>query len=373
MVLRDGLDAPLDTGRVAHYRDVFHRFARIEAPDLASPMYAELAHGVSLDRELLELAACKRKRQPAPNMLFAAVQHLLLSGAPWIEHPLAVHYPIVSGATRPMRPAFPDFRDFCITHRDEILNLIRTRRTQTNVVRRCTCLLPAFSIVQNESGLPLALIDIGASAGLNLNVDRYRYRYLRAGGEEASWGRPGAAVFLEAELRGGGDLPALADPLSIASRVGVDINPIDLNNEDELRWLRALIWPEHIERHQRLINAAAELAYSPVDLRRGDAAELLPELVDSAPVDAALTVYSTVALYQFSSADREQIMQSLTETSFSRPVWLVTLELKLEDIDDPQEPTLALTRFNDGMRRRELLARSSPHGWWIDWEPSASG
>ena len=367
MSSRSGLDAPFDAGRVAHYRDVFHRFARIESPDLASPMYAELAYGISLDRELLELAAQKRRHQPAPNMLFGAVQYLLLSGGGYAKHPLATHYPIVSRVERPMEPAFPAFKDFCLSHREDILDLIRTHRTQTNVVRRCTCLLPVFSIVQRESGLPLALIDIGASAGLNLNVDRYRYRYLRGGREEAHWGSSEARVELEAELRGGGAMPPLADNLIIWFRGGIDLNPIDLRNEQELRWLRALIWPEHVERHQRLIDAADELVRSPIDLRAGDAAELLPRMIADTPADTALTVYSTVALYQIPTAGRERIFQTLAETSMNRPVWLVTLELRLEDIDDTQEPSLAITRFTNGELSRQLLARSSPHGWWIEW------
>lgn len=360
---RSQLDAPT-AGR---YRDVFHRFARVEAPDLASPLYAELSYGVSLDPELLELAAQKRKRQPAPNMLFAAVQYLLLTGGEYAEHPLAAHYPIVSGEERPMEPSFPAFRDFCLSHREELLELIRTHRTQTNVVRRCTCLLPAFSMVQRESAQPLALIDVGASAGLNLNVDRYRYRYLRGGQKEAIWGRPDASVSLEAELRGSGAMPELADDLSIRFRGGIDINPIDLRDEDELRWLRALIWPEHVERHQRLIAAAAELASSPVDLRKGDAVEMLPRMITDTPPETALTVYSTVALYQIPSAGRERIYRTLQETSNERPVWLVTLELRMEDIDEVQMPSLSITRYANGGAERQVLARSSPHGWWIEW------
>ena len=367
MTARSGLDAPFHSKGAAHYRDVFHRFARVEAPDLASPIYAELAYGVSQDRELLELAAQKRRRQPAPNMLFAATQYLLLSGGEYANHPLAAHYPIVSGHDRPMQPAFPTFRDFCLSHQDEILDLIQTRRTQTNVVRRCTCLLPAFSIVQRESDRPLALIDIGASAGLNLNVDRYRYRYLRGGQEEAAWGRQEARVALEAELRGGGALPPLVDDLAVGFRGGIDINPINLGDESELRWLRALIWPEHVERHQRLIDAASELARSPIDLRAGDAVELLPQMIADAPADTALTVYSTVALYQFPAESRRRFFDLLAETSRERPVWLITLELRLEDIDDTQDPTLAVTRFKSGDADHQRLAKSSPHGWWIEW------
>lgn len=330
-------------------------------------MYAELAYGVSLDRELLEIAALKRRRQPAPNMLFAAVQFLLLQGGETASHPLAAHYPIISGAERPMEPALPAFRDFCLSHRDRIVELISTHRTQTNVVRRCTCLLPAFSMVQRESGSPLALIDIGASAGLNLNVDRYRYRYTRGGRVEAIWGHEEATVLLEADLRSSGVLPPLEGDLQVDFRGGIDLNPIDLTNEVELRWLRALIWPEHVERHQRLIDAAAELSRSQIDLRAGDAVELLPAMIADTPDDAALIAYSTVALYQIPSDGRAQMFKTLAETSAQRPVWLVTLELHMEDIGNSEMPSLAITRFNQGKQQRQLLAKASPHGWWIEW------
>ncbi len=347
---------PPDAEQLARCRASFHRFARIEAPGLESPLYAELAYGVSADQQLLALAAQKRPHQPAPNMLFGAVQYLLLRGA---QHPLAAHYPIVCGAPRPMQPAFPLFRDFCLEHREEIRALIGSRATQTNVVRRCACLLPAFSIAARESGgAPLALIDIGASAGLNLNFDRYAYRYERGGSEVCRWGAQDAPVRLESELRGGGE-PRLAEPIAVASRIGVDLEPIDLDDPDQLLWLRALIWPEHVERHQRLIAAAAELQRQPVQLQRGDAAELLPALIAAAPADAALVVYATVALYQFSRAARAKVCRALEAAGAQRDLWFTALE--------GADPQLTLTRYRAGGRRRELLAEASPHGWWMRW------
>lgn len=346
----------IDPQRIEHYRTVFHVFGRDEAPGLDSPMYAEFSYGVSLDDDLLTIAAQKRKGQPAPNILYAAVQYLLLSG---VDHPLAAHYPIVSGAERPQTPAFPLFRDFVLTHREAVLDLVRTRGTQTNVVRRCACLLPAFSIIAAEADAPLALIDLGASAGLNLNFDRYGYRYLRAGSEERRWGSPTAAVQLESDLRGPGALPDLLDDIPLASRVGVDLNPIDLRDAEQLRWLQALIWPEHIERHARLIAAAAELDASPVELHRGDGAELLPDLVRTAPRDAALVVYATVALYQFGAERVARIERTLREVGQERRVWLVTLE--------GREPALTLASYTDGGATRRTLANASPHGWWMEW------
>ena len=342
--------------RLASLRVAFHRFARVEGSGLASPTYAELAYGVSMDDDLLEIAAHTRPHQPAPNMLFAAVQYLLLAG---LDHPLAAHYSIIAGEERPMTPAFPHFRDFCLHHRERIIELIRTRRTQTNVVRRCTCLLPAFSIVCRETPSPLALVDLGASAGLNLNFDRYAYNYQRDGREVLRWGTAGARVRLEAELRGDGVLPSLPFAIPIASRDGIDLDPVDLANPDQHLWLRALIWPEHVERHQQLIDAAAEFDRGDIRMHAGDASHILPALIESVPLEHALVVYSTFALYQFPRASRQHIVDTLAAASAARPIWQIALE--------GNDPELSITRYRDRNAATQTLANASPHGWWIIW------
>ena len=342
--------------RLASLRAAFHRFARVEAPGLASPTYEELAYGVSTDDDLLEVATHTRPHQPPPNMLFAAAQYLLLQGP---DDPLTVHYPIISGGSRPLESAYPRFRDFCLQHRDRIVELIATRRTQTNVVRRCTCLLPAFAIVRRETPSPLALIDIGASAGLNLNFDRYAYRYQRDGREVLRWGSAGARVRLEAELRGDGVLPPLASTIPVASRDGIDLDPVDLGNPDQLLWLRALIWPEHVERHQQLIDAAAEFELSDIRMHAGDASRILPGLIESIPLSHALVVYSTIALYQFPRSSLRRIADTLAAASATRHVWQIALE--------GNDPELSITRYRDDVGETETLADASPHGWWIEW------
>ena len=347
----------MQADRLARLRTAFHYFARVEAPGLASPTYEELAHGVSTDDDLLEIAAHTQPHQPAPNMLFAAVQYLLLTG---LDHPLAANYPIIAGRQRPLAPAFPHFRDFCLQHRERILELIATRRTQTNVVRRCTCLLPAFSIVCRETSSPLALIDLGASAGLNLNFDRYAYSYQRDGRQILRWGPDGARVRLEAELRGDGVLPSLPSAIPVASRDGIDLDPVDLANPDQLLWLRALIWPEHLERHQQLIDVAAEFEDSDIRMHAGDASLVLPALIETIPLDHAMVVYSTIALYQFPRESRQRIADMLAAASATRPVWQVALE--------GNDPELSITRYWNRVGETELLADASPHGWWIEWQ-----
>ena len=346
----------MDSEQQNNLRKAFGRFAQKEARELASPMYSELSRGVANDPDLLEIAAQVKNHQPAPNMLFAAVQYLLLKG---FEHPLADYYPITAGPSYRKGSLFPSFRDFCLTQNEAIVELIRTRRTQTNVVRRCTCLLPLFSIVSEESGLPLALVDLGASAGLNLNFDRYYYRYQQAEKETVNWGVVNSRIHLETELRGNVSTPHLLRNIAVASRDGIDLDPVDLANSDQLLWLRALIWPEHTERHQQLIDAAIEFTNSDIRMHTGDAAEVLPTLISSVPHEHALVVYSTIALYQFPSESRKRVTQTLLEASEKRAVWQIALE--------GNDPKLSISRYIDGASHTEILADASPHGWWIKW------
>ena len=287
-------------------------------------MYAELAYGVSGDAELVAMASRKRKRQPAPNMLFAAVQYLLLNGA---EHPLTAHYPIISGAERPMQPAFPLFRDFCLEHRDEILELTRDARDADE--RGASLHLSAagvFDCLARGRRRAACADRSGRQRGAESELRPLRLPLSAGAARRCCAGaKPDARVGLEAELLGVGT-PDLARSIDVVRRVGVDTNPIDLRDHDQLTWLRALIWPEHVERHQRLVEAAAELERQPIELLRGDGAELLPRLIADVPSDAALVVYATVALYQFSRDARGKVEAALAAASETRDLWFVTLD-----------------------------------------------
>lgn len=346
----------MQSERLNDLQQTFRRFAEVEARDLASPMYEELAYGVSNDDDLIDIARHTEMHQPAPNMLFAAVQYLLLTG---VDHALSAHYPIISGSARSDSSAFADFRVFCLRHGDKVVELIRTRITQTNVVRRCTCLLPIFSMVSEESGSPLALVDVGASAGLNLNFDRYYYTYELKDQRKLNWGMSNSNVHLKAEMRGDALFPSLSREIAVASRDGIDLDPVDLTNPDELLWLRALMWPEHVERHQQLIDASIEFEQSDIHLHAGDPSDVLASLISTVPQEHALLVYSTIALYQFPESKRKRVAECLIQESQKRPVWQVALE--------GSDPRLSITRYRNRASHTEILAEASPHGWWMKW------
>ena len=173
------------------------------------------------------------------------------------------------------------------------------------------------------------------------------------------WGSDKARIRLEAELRGAGVLPPLPSAIPIASRDGIDLDPVDLANPDQLLWLRALIWPEHVEHHQQLIDAAAEFDHSAIRMLTGDGSQILKALIKSVPFEHALVVYSTIALYQFPRESRQRMVDTLAAASAARPVWQIAFE--------GNDPQLSITRYRDGDAETEIVADASPHGWWIEW------
>lgn len=336
--------------------DVFRWFGEVDAPGVGGHLYQALCHGIAEDGQLLASAALAPSTQPPPNLLFAAVHYLLLGG---LDHPLRAWYPgLTAGAAKEPSSAFPAFRDLCLEHREAIEGLIRTRLTQTNVIQRCSALLPAFAHVSRAAGaVPLALIEIGPSAGLNLQWDRFRYEYDGV----HRWGDAGSKVVVPCEVRG--DVPLeLPDAIPVASRRGVDIHPVDIGDEDAVRWLQALIWPEHVARHERLRHAIDMARETPPDITRGSAAEHLPRLIAEAPADAAICVYGTHTLYQFPRDALIGTFQAMQNASGERAIDFLSMESTGDRCSEVKH-----TAYRDGERETTLVANANPHGHWLEW------
>jgi hypothetical protein len=321
-----------------------------DARKAGSPLYARLSEGVGGDEELKALAARAKPGQPHANMLLGAVHFLLLRGA---EHPLRRHYPDLGGGAAEGEDPFPLFRDFVTRHRDELVGLIETRVTNTNEVGRSAVLHPGFRMLQ-ENG-PLHLIEIGPSAGLNMIWDRYGVRY-----SDKCAISPAAQLVIDCELRGDRRPPCGPAP-TVASRVGLELNPVNLANPDDRDWLRALMWPDQVPRMQRLERAIALFAEVHPPIRHGDALELLPEALADVPLNETACVYHTIVTYQFSTAMRESLENILTVAGLRRPVWRLAFEF------DGKDCTLRLIRYHDGERHERLLAHAHPHGTWLEW------
>ena len=158
-----------------------------------------------------------------------------------------------------------------------------SRATQTNEAGRCATLLPSLAQIAAAGGRPLALIEVGASAGLTLFPDRYGYEY-DAGPGSPGWlpaGAAGSYPVLGCAVTGPVPLPA--ELPQVVWRAGIDLNPLDVRNPDDVAWLEALIWPEQDFRRERLRRAIAVAQADPPLLVAGDLNEQLLALAAQAP------------------------------------------------------------------------------------------
>ncbi len=253
-------------------RAEFRRFAQLQEAQ-ASPFYSHLAARIADDpRGYDEFFAAIPAHEHAPNMLFAAVQLRILAEP---ETPLASYYASLHASPRPPDAhSYSLFREYCDAHREVLFSILRERRIQTNEVRRGLALWPAGTLaVTIAKDTPLALVEIGCSAGLNLIWDRYGYHYRDATGATYHAGNANSLLQMDAELRGPLIPPLVTLPPRINQRIGIDLQPLNIHSSCDIAWLEALIWPEHHDRREFLRQAIAIAQDISHDLRHGDALE----------------------------------------------------------------------------------------------------
>ena len=320
-VVQSGDDAAMAVART------YRRFGRLEARS-RSAAYEALAESVAGDAALVSFIASLPPEKRQPNLLFAAARYLL--GAP---------------------PAIGSLRELASQSRAGLTEVILTRRTQTNEPARCAVLLPALA----QLPPPLALIEAGASAGLNLLVDRYSYDYA---GHRLAGLDPDAPV-LRCEPRGPVPLPARIP--AITWRAGLDLNPLDVTREDDVRWLSCLVWRGEGDRAPRLAAAIASARRDPPAVHRGDMLTGLPSLVAQAPADATLVIYHTSALWYAPAEQREQFARTVRGLGAT---WLASEPPGVvPGTEGPARDGHSCVLARDG----HVIAVTESHGTWLQW------
>ncbi|MEN8160266.1 MAG: DUF2332 domain-containing protein [Myxococcota bacterium] len=193
---------------------------------------------------------------------------------------------------------------------------------QTNETRRSIALLAGFLHLADRFALPLALLEIGASAGMNQYWDRFAYRTA-----SWQWGGPSPCV-IDTDWRG--PPPPLDAPIRVETRAACDQNPPDVRApEDRLR-LRAYVWADQPERLARF-DAAAELAVANgVAVERADAAEWLERRLPLRSRDALTVVYHSVFLQYPPRETRDRITAAIERAGETGPAPLAWLRLEPE-------------------------------------------
>lgn len=356
-----------------HRTALAQRFRDFEQHGAArARLYARLARSIADDPEVLALLDEAPDEQRLPVLLFAAVHLLVIEGH---GGDLARFYPTLHGSDAAIDPSaddpYPAFREVALEHAGRVRHLTATRQTQTNEIGRCALFLPALAAVAAETG-PVSLVDVGASAGLNLLLPQYGFDY----GERGAIAGP-SPIVLPCGLRGhppaGFDTPSHVPP--VADAVGIDMMPIDVTDDDAVRWLQACVWPDMTDRFERLVEAIGIARAHPPRVHTGDAVEGVRALVESSSRLGHPVVLTSWVLNYLPIARQREFVAQLDRLGSDIDLSWVIAESPAETPGIPvptHEPAEALTvvalvRWRRGTRTVTRLGTAHPHGYWLHW------
>ncbi|MBY7142630.1 DUF2332 domain-containing protein [Virgibacillus sp. NKC19-3] len=330
----------------------FRRFADEECKG-SSELYEFLSLQIASDEQLLELSTHVREGQPKPNMLFGAVHHLLLQG---FDHELKYYYPSVTNTPRNKKNAFPLFKDFCLAYKKEIIGILRNKLVQTNEVRRCAYLYPTFCYAYNQVNKPLAMIEIGTSAGLQLMWDHYSYSY----GTDQLYGDTSSNVHITSEVKGELPIEITNSTPPVSYKMGIDLNITDLTNDEEYRWLKSLIWPEHKERLKLFDDAVELFKTQPSNLIEGDGVLLLEEIAKEIPTDHAICIFHTHVANQIPKEVKLDLLNKIKSLGKEREV--------IHVYNNIWDKSLHLDYWINGKETKLIVGDTDGHGHWFRWK-----
>lgn len=261
----------------------YARFAQEEAPG-RSELYARWAAGVAGDPDVRRILGRIPEQRRQPPLVFAVTRML---GVDLAE--------------------YEAWRSFVVAHADEVVAECTARRLQTNEPLRLSPLLPVLSEIDG----PIALLEIGASAGLCLYPDRYSYRVVdESGALRLALDPAGGVSSVVLESRVEGQLPPMRLP-HIVWRAGIDLAPLDPRDDRDRRWLQGLVWPGEHGREQRVAAALDIAAAEPAHIVAGDALDELEALAAQAPADATLVITTPGVLVHIPRSPRTALVERI--------------------------------------------------------------
>ncbi len=321
-------------------RQEYLDFAERQVDD--SACFRAWALGVAEDPEVLALLEDLPPVKRQPNLVFAAARW---HGAP--------------------PGPYDGLRTLLLGNWDRVRATVLARATQTNEVGRCATLLPVLAGLAG----PLALLEVGCSAGLTLLPDRYSYRWTHEDGRVTSLHPVDgpSPVVLECAVHGCAPLPERMP--EVVWRAGLDLHPLDVRDEDATAWLQMLVWPEHEDRRARLAAAVRLARADPPRLVRGDLLRDLDALLAEVPAGATPVVFHSAVAAYLPPGDRDRLVDLLLSV---RGHWVSNEgPAVLPRVSPPPvpRPTGVGTAFLLGLDGRGV-AWAQGHGRQLWWPPS---
>lgn len=320
-----------------------------------SPLYSLIARNAADDTDIVAILSSAPDDDGQAMLLLASAHYLLAQS----QDPLRRYYATLGGTRAPDELTWSGFRRFVLSHETAIRGLLTTRFVQTNDVQRSGLIYPALGIASTQSDRPVAVLEIGCSAGLLMGLERFWYSYRHAGGD-VQMGRPGSPIHLHCELGGNLLMMPVVD-VEVAYRVGVDRQPVDTADPDQLAWLAACVWADRPARQRQLHAAVAEQRTAQPTLVLGDAINDLESAVRRIPSQLQVVVVTSWTMLYLSPERQQAFVVELIRISRDRKLWWIaneTFESCLRFLV-PARNELAYTRT--GLASLSLMTLSNGH------------
>jgi hypothetical protein len=300
-------------GRARTLAQRYRHFGEVDAAG-TSPLYESVAVALSESDAALRAIETVPARRRHPAVILAALHDLALAGrAP----ALATAY-----AAADREAAAVAAIETLLSMPAAVAAIAVRRPVRANETGRGAVLYPAIAAAAHRAGADaIGLVDVGCSAGLNLTVDLAGITYSNG----QALGDPASAVQLPATIVGDRPVPERALP-AVVARIGVDLEPLDVTDPDDARWLRACLYPDQAARAAQLDAELALAASAPPLLLAGDVLEVLPGALGRVPASAVPVVITTWALSRFPLEHRLRFLQCLDQAATGRPVAWVSVE-----------------------------------------------
>jgi hypothetical protein len=341
---------------------VYRRFGAVDAAG-TSPLYERVAIALSESDKAMRAIEAVPARKRHPALILAALHDLALAGrAP----ELAAAYAAGDG------DAAADAAIATLLRlSDAIIATAARRQVRSDETGRCAVLYPAIAEAARRAGAnAIGLIDVSCGAGFNLTADRVGITCSNG----QALGDGSSPVQLLCSVVGDRPIPVRAMP-RVGARVGIDLDPLDVINADDARWLRACVWPDRPARAARLEAEIALASADPPVLLRGDAIKVLPDAIARVPTGALPVVITTWALSRFSLENRQRFLHRLDEAAAGRAVAWVSLEgvgvapaiPTLGDRRASGHSIVGLAMLGGPSMRAEAIGRCWSRGHFLAW------
>jgi hypothetical protein len=342
-------------------RDASNRYRHGVAPEdrVRVPYYGALLDALSTSDVAIDLLLALPDEQRLPILILAILHFHALGGHGQLA---PLYEPLPRGGDRPPDEFAANVRAILEGEPDLVLSQLH-RRTQTNEIGRSATLRAVLSELHGRGLDEVNLVDIGCSAGLNLYLDKF------------SVGSEPSELVLACETL----TPATFTPIpTIEARVGIDINPLDLRDPDDARWLRACLWPEEPLRLRRLETVESLLpTWPPLTLLRGSVMERLDDAVSACGTDHATLFMHTWAAAYFPETEQRALGRRLRELCEGGNYYWVScewgpsvggLELPPPRTELPRPGACQIAVTEPGQPTRDW-GWSHAHGRWIALSP----